>query len=153
MATPYSNVGTGTRDDYNFYHSQLRINIECSFGYLVNRWRLLRKPFAASTSIERINATVMCLCRLHNWCIDNNAIRTIPSPLSNDPRSILDIDNSNSQIPIALLHGGEHFEDSETIRNAQYVTNRQDNTIVLPRELLHDHIVTLGYTRPTLHNC
>ena len=35
MATPYANVSRGTKDAYNFYHSQLRINIECSFGILV----------------------------------------------------------------------------------------------------------------------
>ena len=31
LATPFTNA-SGTRDDYNFYHSQLRINIECAFG-------------------------------------------------------------------------------------------------------------------------
>jgi hypothetical protein len=31
MATPYKGQSHGTKDDYNFYHSQLRINIECAF--------------------------------------------------------------------------------------------------------------------------
>ena len=37
MATPFKGVRSGTKDDYNFYHSQLRIRIECAFGMLANR--------------------------------------------------------------------------------------------------------------------
>ena len=35
MATPYPNVKQGNKDAYNFYHSQLRICVECAFGMLV----------------------------------------------------------------------------------------------------------------------
>ena len=42
MATPYPNVGSGSKDSYNFYHSQLRINIECAFGILVQRWGIIQ---------------------------------------------------------------------------------------------------------------
>jgi len=35
MATPYPNVKQGSKDAYNFYHSQLRICVECAFGMLV----------------------------------------------------------------------------------------------------------------------
>ena len=35
MATPNPNVKQGSKDAYNFYHSQLRIFIECAFGMLV----------------------------------------------------------------------------------------------------------------------
>lgn len=38
MATPYINQNhSGVRDNYNFYHSQLRIKIECAFGMLADR--------------------------------------------------------------------------------------------------------------------
>jgi len=36
MATPYAAVSGGTKDAYNFYHSQLRIRIECTFGMLTH---------------------------------------------------------------------------------------------------------------------
>ena len=44
MATPFPNVATSAevdevsreRDAYNFYHSQVRIKIECAFGMLIN---------------------------------------------------------------------------------------------------------------------
>ena len=46
MATPFTNVaGDPNRvaeDSYNFYHSQLRIRVECAFGMLVQRWGILR---------------------------------------------------------------------------------------------------------------
>ena len=35
MATPIKNSSPGPQDDYNFYHSQCRIIIECAFGILV----------------------------------------------------------------------------------------------------------------------
>ena len=37
MVTPFKAVSSGIKDAYNFYQSQLRINIECAFGVLVNR--------------------------------------------------------------------------------------------------------------------
>ena len=46
MATPYSNVSGNpnkkSEDNYNFFHSQLRIRVECAFGMLVARWGVLR---------------------------------------------------------------------------------------------------------------
>ena len=32
MTTPFKAVSGGIKDSFNFYHSQLRINIECAFG-------------------------------------------------------------------------------------------------------------------------
>ena len=46
MATPFPNVSGNENmkymDNYNFYHSQLRIQIECAFGMLVQKWGILR---------------------------------------------------------------------------------------------------------------
>jgi DDE superfamily endonuclease len=36
MATPYKAVRSGAKDDYNFYHSQVRINVECALASLYN---------------------------------------------------------------------------------------------------------------------
>ena len=35
-ATPFAAVSGGTKDSYNFYHSQLRIRIECTIGMLTH---------------------------------------------------------------------------------------------------------------------
>ncbi|KAG7339726.1 DDE superfamily endonuclease [Nitzschia inconspicua] len=42
MDIPYQNVSSGSRDDYNFYHSQLRIRVECAFVIFTERWAILR---------------------------------------------------------------------------------------------------------------
>jgi hypothetical protein len=42
LATRYPNVLRGQKDDYNFYHSQLCICVECAFGMLVQRWAILQ---------------------------------------------------------------------------------------------------------------
>ena len=70
MATPFKAVSGGVKDDYNFYHSQLRIKIECSFGMLVNRWGILRSALSSQLTLQKVGCLVMCLCRLHNFCIN-----------------------------------------------------------------------------------
>ena len=69
MAAPYPSTSSGPKDAYNYFHSQVRINIKCAFGLLVNRWQVLKVPLSAKISIHRINAMVCCLCKLHNYCI------------------------------------------------------------------------------------
>ncbi len=32
MVTPFPNVSSGSKDDFNFFHSQLCIRVECAFG-------------------------------------------------------------------------------------------------------------------------
>ena len=51
MTSPFKAISSGPRDAYNFYHSQIRINIECAFGMLINRWAVLRTPIPINISI------------------------------------------------------------------------------------------------------
>ena len=74
MAVPYPMISSGPKDVYNVFHSQVRINIECAFGILVNQWHILKMPLSAKISIVRINAMVCCLCKLHNFCIDRGSM-------------------------------------------------------------------------------
>jgi DDE superfamily endonuclease len=53
MATPYAGVSGGTPDAYNFYHSQLRIRIECCFGMLTHRWAILRSAIPINVSVAK----------------------------------------------------------------------------------------------------
>jgi DDE superfamily endonuclease len=97
MATPYQNVSGGSKDNYNFYHSQvcmflscpswyvslphslvlsfhhhmqLRIRVECAFGMFVQKWAMLRTAMPCNVSIRRVIALVNALAKLHNFCID-----------------------------------------------------------------------------------
>jgi len=54
MATPYKGVKSGTKDDCNFFHAQVRISIECAFGQLVNRWGVLRKALPGTVGVQKV---------------------------------------------------------------------------------------------------
>jgi hypothetical protein len=86
MATPYPNVRLSSnkeKDAYNFFHSQLRINVECAFGMLVMRWGFLKKKAPERYTIKKTIAMVSCLCRLHNFLIDNGS-SNVPPPTAGD---------------------------------------------------------------------
>ena len=61
-------VGGEYKRTYNFYLSQLRINIEMAFGRLTNKWRIFHKDL--QTALPRTKDIVMCFARLHNYIID-----------------------------------------------------------------------------------
>jgi hypothetical protein len=69
MVTPFPNVSSGSKDDFNFFHSQLRIRVECAFGMLVGCWGILRSAIPKNISLTRIIALVHALAKLHNFCI------------------------------------------------------------------------------------
>ena len=79
MVTPYSAVSGGSKDAYNFYHLQLRINIECAFGMFTHRWAILRSAIPMRVSLKKAIALVIALAKLHNFCIDENEAQALPS--------------------------------------------------------------------------
>jgi hypothetical protein len=72
MATPYANVSGNpnkkSKDNYNFFHSQLRIRVECAFGMLVARWGI-RMAISNKLTVTRTIALVNMLARLHIFCL------------------------------------------------------------------------------------
>jgi len=70
IVVPYKGerVG-GTKDVFNFFHSKLRIKIECAFGMLAHRWAILRSPLSNQFSCEGQIALVISLCKLQNYCM------------------------------------------------------------------------------------
>ena len=77
MTTPFKSVSGGYKDAFNFFHSQIRINIECAFGMLVNRWAVLRTPIPINVSIKKTTSMVRCLCCLHNFLINEKEEKEI----------------------------------------------------------------------------
>lgn len=162
MATPYTNVAGNdsqrTKDDYNFYHSQLRIRIKCAFGMLVQRWGILRTALSHTLSLTRIVALVNTLARLHNFCISEadrlNKTENF-SRLSVDDQFMMENedgyvelrisqDHNGQHIPTALLSAFEPFNDENLLRQHQY--NNPEHT--LPRYYLHQFIADNHYRRP-----
>merc|ERR1712232_663626 len=83
MCVPFKGVSDGPKDGFNYYHSRLRMTIECAFGMLVHRWGVLRKPIPVNISIERTAQLTRALCILHNFCI-NNKETVVEQPTAKD---------------------------------------------------------------------
>jgi len=76
--SPYLLTPTGTDKDFDYFHSSVRITIECAFGLLVRRWGVLWR--ALEIAQHRRSHLVACLMRLHNFCIDEGI--TLPTELA-----------------------------------------------------------------------
>ena len=163
MATPYSGVSGGSKDAYNFFHSQLRIQIECAFGMLTHRWAILRSAIPMQVSIKKTIALVIALFKLHNFCIDEHdlvppvgavdelrtemrggvPLETTPTLTSNGRRVLL---------PRQLMDGGFHFDDVDQgyrrNRRRQYRSQAHALHRQLPRDFLHDVVAEANLTRP-----
>ena len=122
MATPYSAVSGGSKDAYNFYHSQLRISIARAFGMFTHRWAILRSAIPMRVSLKKTIALVIALVKLHNFCIDENEAQALPSRALDELRTEmqggvpLEATTSNTGgtravVPRQLIDGGRHFDD------------------------------------------
>ena len=56
-----------SKDAYNYFVSQMQIQIEISFGLLTNKWQVLQSSMV--TSISRSSEIIMATSRLHNFVI------------------------------------------------------------------------------------
>jgi hypothetical protein len=130
MAIPLRGIRGGYEDAYNFYHSQLRITIERSFGVFVHRWAILRAPL--TIPLLKVAPLIECLVRLHNYCIYEKeiSIDTVQRKYySNLCQNLLYsqhfggaaasdgvVDNNKYHRPVELLDNGHHFHDSTEYR-------------------------------------
>lgn len=70
---PYKGTNLSkSQDAFNFYHSQLRINIECAFGMLVRRFGILWRPM--EFALERCAMIVNACMKLHNLLVDDSPV-------------------------------------------------------------------------------
>jgi DDE superfamily endonuclease len=166
MATPYSAVSSGTKDAYNFYHSQLRIRIECTFGMLTHRWGMLRSAIPKNVTLRKTVALVLALAKLHNFCINFDDIQVLSQTPTDEWQNeiqgaipLVPMQNAGvSQqdvVPEQLLGGGNHFNDIGGV-NARYNRQRRYNYwiernegMMLPRDQMHSFVASVGLTRPT----
>ena len=161
MAVPFPNTSSGPKDAYNYYQSQVRINIECAFGVLTNRWRLLKSPLSANIPINRMNALLSCLCKIHNFCIDNGNA-TPPERYEHDVLTLMDFININDgdgPHPIGLLGGGEHFADvpegrrganrhSQRLASRRMSNHNNNSNKTIPRNKMLQHVIVRDIHHP-----
>ena len=158
MVTPFKAVSSGPKDAFNFYQSQLRINIECAFGMLVNRWAILLSPIALNISLKITTSLVRSICSLHNWLIDEKEFTKHPSTARDRFASIMrggDISggdmNGNGEVRAEGLNrsldGGNHYDDFSSMqrRNLERAFNR-NRLLSHPREKLLNTLDILGIT-------
>ena len=75
MCVPFLNVtNIGTKDSFNFFQSQVRINIECAFVMLVHRFGILQKAIPVNICINKTTSLILAICKLHNFCIENYCV-------------------------------------------------------------------------------
>jgi hypothetical protein len=124
MVTPYKSVRAGPKDDFNFFHSQLQINIECAFGMLVKKWAVLQKPLPCQMGPHKQMALTMTLCQLHNFCFGDDGAPAEHSPSaptanSNDLQTTTGAatatatDESENGNISNLIDGGDHLMNSQ----------------------------------------
>ena len=170
MTTPYAAVSGGTKDAYNFYHSQLRIRIECAFGMLMHRWAILRSANPMNVTVQKTVALVIFLARLHNYCFDayesycDVPYSTAVDEWQNEVNGAVpfvetegteESSRDGAVTPRQLLDGWNHFDNIGL--NGRYNRQRYYNYIsevagiALPCDRLHCSFVdSIGLTRPTL---
>jgi hypothetical protein len=163
MATPYAAVSGGTKDSYNFYHSQLRIRIECTFGMPTHKWAVLRSAIPMNITIQKTVELDMALANLHNYCI-NAYNRTSDLTSTANDEWITELngavplvepgDSDQDVIPQQLLAGGNHFDDVggyarryDMQRRYNYMS--ETDGVLLPSDRLHSYISSIGFTRQT----
>ena len=163
MLTGFRNVSMQTevyKDGFNYYQSQVRINIECAFGRLVHRWGILRKPIPMNIGVDKTMHMLTALCKLHNYCIDEKD-DTVAGTAPEDVRSIFlsgglllpridgdgdalwNYDEQDDRL-IGQLDGGEHSEDYN--RQQQISQFRREEH--LPYKVLLNHVLQHKFTRP-----
>ena len=96
-------------DSYNHHQSQIRINIECAFGMLVNRWGIFWRGLRTD-SFEIATAVVQVCFRLHNFIIDMDAEFAEPMRemgLEQELRTDIQVDDrlTENHRPKATEHG------------------------------------------------
>ena len=135
MAVPLKGKQSGYCDAYNYYQSQLRITIERAFGVLVHRWAILRSPICVP--LPKVSPMVLCLCRLHNFCIDRREMKCGKVDDSNwkhlhkevrryqeeegGDASVVEISKEGNR-PSSLLNQCHHFLDAEKHRKTDQDT-------------------------------
>ena len=145
----------GYMDNYNFYLSQLRINIECTFGMIVNKFPILQAALMTS-KLSSACKTFMVCCILHNLCIDERLEMTDTQPRSFNAKERYTqraVETSRVLVEdedFEYVEGMDEVTTQELLdRSANVgVTDEIDLTGLSAKERMIAIIASKGYVRP-----
>lgn len=73
LMKPYSKRNLSREEEiYNYRLSRCRRTVECSFGIMTAKWRLLNKPIECYP--DKVDLIIKTICLLHNILIDREGI-------------------------------------------------------------------------------
>jgi hypothetical protein len=125
-------------DSFNFFLSQLRVRIENAFALLVSRWGILWRVL--NVRLKSQPKLIKCLCKLHNFCIDEKEARPAASgPCGTAP-------------PTAMVTAETEFNTQVMEMRSEWLPEYQfQRTVEGPclRNNLADMITEMNYVRPS----
>lgn len=151
LITPYSDAtAKSVEDDFNYYHSSCRINIECSFGEIVMRWGIFwrKLQFSLKQTGKIINAAVL----LHNFLVDKRE-GAFESTIERNYFANFNIDDEDqrttTEVPNPLVtDNNELNRGGRPIIDEKGIEIRKNLTIMLHANDLHRHMNTgMTYNR------
>lgn len=88
LLKPYNRC-TATEDEllFNYRLSSVRRVIECAFGILVGKWRVLKTEIQCMP--DKVDVIVKCVCLLHNIVIDKEGGGEVDSYLQDNTYDVL----------------------------------------------------------------
>ena len=136
----------------------------------MNRWGFLWIRAPQKYTVEKTMATVSCLCRLHNFFINQRLSKKdvpdseptatdtdVPEPTATDTLNMtlngaVDMrqrdGTGDQQVPDALLDVGHHSDDDPNQDFRRRLENSGNSGEALPREQMCKKIMDAGLRRP-----
>ena len=166
MLTPFTrqqmrNDFQGWMDNYNFYFSQLRINIECCFGMIINKFPILLAALL-TPRIDTACKTFNVCCCLHNLCIDERLSDVDDVARSFPPRRRYTQVNTNARGGLLTEESDFAFVDVMDEVGADELMSvsanvgpqciEEDTTQLSRKEKMMFKIAAKGYIRPKKTN-
>ena len=144
----------GCMDNYNFYLSQLRINIECCFGMLVNKFGILQSALLTPKLGTACKTFVVC-CILHNMCIDERLEEekqvSFPASLRYTQRPAARTQQLREDDDFEFVESMDETTANELIAASHNVGPtyvEEDTTCLSVKDKMIRKIAELGYVRP-----
>lgn len=116
---------------------------------LVHRWAILLLAIPMNVTLVKVVALVNCLAKLHNFCIDEGVLDSMPADLHHLRTTrggviVLEGLSESAQKPVGLIDGGHHSNDYPRDEAVRRIRN---SGIVLPRTLLLNQVIMQPHRR------